>query len=266
MRGKKRGGMERLTGVTPMSKVIIKEHDLLCQKLLHPHTATTKASTPGAHTPQQEKPLQPKCHSWRAAPPLSTTRDSPGTAARTQHKQKESSAKPKAFLQANACKTWQGTQGALVWTPMLSRDRTNSTTSFVTTNISSCFLSAGPAIHTLHVLSKIIKAVFQDSRSSIARHQTTKPTHLGYKNMLASTDLKVVPFCTEAEDHSQSSTVDHPAQVGKLVSESQDFPGSPMVKNPPANAEDVGFDPWSRKIPHSTGQRNACVTTTEPAL
>lgn len=38
-------------------------------QLLHPHTATTKASTPGAHTPQQEKPLQPKCHSWRAAPP-----------------------------------------------------------------------------------------------------------------------------------------------------------------------------------------------------
>ncbi|KAI4564234.1 hypothetical protein MJT46_010032 [Ovis ammon polii x Ovis aries] len=201
MRGKKRGGMERLTGVTPMSKVIIKEHDLLCQKLLHPHTAATKANTPGAHTPQQEKPLQPKCHSWRAAPPLSTTRDSPGTAARTQHKQKQS--------------------------------------------LTSIYLYSG---------------------SSIARHQTTKPTHLGYKNMLASTDLKVVPFSPEAEDHSQSSTVDHPAQVGKLVSESQDFPGSPMVKNPPANAEDVGFDPWSRKIPHSTGQRNACVTTTEPAL
>ena len=35
--------------------------------------------------------------------------------------------------------------------------------------------------------------------ASIARHPTTKPTHLGYKNLLGSTDLKVVPFSTEAE-------------------------------------------------------------------
>lgn len=43
----------------------------------------------------------------------------------------------------------------------------NSTTSFVTTNISSCFLSAGPAIRTLHVLSKIIKAVLQDRYAAL---------------------------------------------------------------------------------------------------
>ena len=27
------------------------------------------------------------------------------------------------------------------------------------------------------------------------------------------------------------------------------FPGGPVVKNLPANAEDMGFDPWSGKLP-----------------
>ena len=31
----------------------------------------------------------------------------------------------------------------------------------------------------------------------------------------------------------------------------RDFPGSPVVKNPPANAGDTGFKPWSGKIPHA---------------
>ena len=28
------------------------------------------------------------------------------------------------------------------------------------------------------------------------------------------------------------------------------FPGGLVVKNPPANVGDSGFDPWSGKIPH----------------
>ena len=37
-------------------------------------------------------------------------------------------------------------------------------------------------------------------------------------------------------------------------------------KNPPANAGDTGFDPWSGKIPHAAEQLSPCTTTTEPVL
>ena len=34
------------------------------------------------------------------------------------------------------------------------------------------------------------------------------------------------------------------------------FPGGPVVKNPPCNAEDMGLIPgWGTKIPHGMGQR-----------
>ena len=44
------------------------------------------------------------------------------------------------------------------------------------------------------------------------------------------------------------------------------FPGGAVVKNPPANAGDYGFEPWSWKIPHAAEQLSLCATTTEPAL
>ena len=44
------------------------------------------------------------------------------------------------------------------------------------------------------------------------------------------------------------------------------FPGGAVVKNPPANAEENGFEPWSRKIPHAVEQPSPCATTTEPVL
>lgn len=31
--------------------------------------------------------------------------------------------------------------------------------------------------------------------------------------------------------------------------------GGPVVRNPPANSEDMGLIPWFRKIPHSTGKQ-----------
>ena len=46
----------------------------------------------------------------------------------------------------------------------------------------------------------------------------------------------------------------------------QGFPGGPMVKNPPRNARDTGFDPWSRKIPHAAGPLSLCATTNAPVL
>ena len=46
----------------------------------------------------------------------------------------------------------------------------------------------------------------------------------------------------------------------------RDFPGGPVVKNPPSNARDVGSIPGrGTKIPHAAGQLSPCTTTTEPA-
>ena len=42
----------------------------------------------------------------------------------------------------------------------------------------------------------------------------------------------------------------------------KDFPHGPVVKNLLANARAM-VDPWSRKIPHATGQLSLCTTTTE---
>ena len=42
------------------------------------------------------------------------------------------------------------------------------------------------------------------------------------------------------------------------------FPGGSVVKNPPANAGDTGFDPWARKFPYALEQLNPCITNTEP--
>ena len=39
-----------------------------------------------------------------------------------------------------------------------------------------------------------------------------------------------------------------------------------MVKNPPANAGDMGSILGSGKIPHAEGQLSLCTTTTEPVL
>ena len=36
-----------------------------------------------------------------------------------------------------------------------------------------------------------------------------------------------------------------------------------MVKNPPANARDMGLVPWSGKIPHAEKELSPCATATE---
>ena len=47
---------------------------------------------------------------------------------------------------------------------------------------------------------------------------------------------------------------------------SRDFPGGPVVKNPPSNAGDGDSIPGrGTKIPHATGQLSPRATTTEPA-
>ena len=44
---------------------------------------------------------------------------------------------------------------------------------------------------------------------------------------------------------------------------SGNFPAGPVVKNPPANAGDIGFDPRSRKIPCAEGRLSPGAPTTE---
>ena len=45
----------------------------------------------------------------------------------------------------------------------------------------------------------------------------------------------------------------------------KDFPGGPVVKNPPYNAVDMGSIPdQGTKIPHAVGQLSLHATTTEP--
>ena len=47
---------------------------------------------------------------------------------------------------------------------------------------------------------------------------------------------------------------------------SSDFPGGPVVKNPPSNAGDVGLIPGGgTKIPHAAGQLSPQATITEPS-
>ena len=44
----------------------------------------------------------------------------------------------------------------------------------------------------------------------------------------------------------------------------RDFPGGPVVKNPPSNAGDVGLIlGQGTKIPHAAGQLSLCAATTE---
>ena len=48
---------------------------------------------------------------------------------------------------------------------------------------------------------------------------------------------------------------------------SGDFPGGPVVKNPPSNAGDAGSIPGrGTKIPQAAEQLSPCATTTGPAL
>ena len=44
----------------------------------------------------------------------------------------------------------------------------------------------------------------------------------------------------------------------------RDFPGGPVVENPPSNAGEVGWIPGQgTKIPHAMGQLSPCTTTNE---
>ena len=55
-----------------------------------------------------------------------------------------------------------------------------------------------------------------------------------------------------------------PLYLESLKSRHRDFPGGPVVKNPPYNAGHAGSIPGQgTKIPHAMGQLSLCATTTE---
>ena len=71
----------------------------------------------------------------------------------------------------------------------------------------------------------------------------------------------------ESQQH-MDGNYGHGKEVNYLgkTHEERDFPGGPVVKNPPSNAGDVGSIPgWGTKIPHAAGQLSPCAATPEPA-
>ena len=52
----------------------------------------------------------------------------------------------------------------------------------------------------------------------------------------------------------------------KVERVSRDFPGGTVVKNPPANAGNMGSSPGLGRSHIATEQLSLCTTTTEPAL
>ena len=50
----------------------------------------------------------------------------------------------------------------------------------------------------------------------------------------------------------------------KHIKTKQNFPGSPVIENPPASAGGHGFNPGPRKIPHATGQLSPGAQTAKP--
>ena len=49
-----------------------------------------------------------------------------------------------------------------------------------------------------------------------------------------------------------------------LKTNGRDFPGGAVVKNPPANAGDMGLSPGPGRPPLAAEQLSPCTTTTEP--
>ena len=76
-------------------------------------------------------------------------------------------------------------------------------------------------------------------------------------------------LCPEEESRVAWKRGQHRAQEFKVESyESvyEDFPGGPVVKNPPMQCRGHGFNPWSRRIPHATGQLSPCTATGGPVI
>ena len=104
-----------------------------------------------------------------------------------------------------------------------------------------------------HFFSLRLSNLFYTVRVKIVVRSSNIYFHSLFKDFIVSKKLTYSRF------HSQ--------QEARNTSNMGDFPGGPVVNNPPSNAGDAGSIPgWGAKIPHAAGQLNPCGTTTEPAL
>ena len=105
---------------------------------------------------------------------------------------------------------------------------------------------------TIKLQAENIGKIFSDiDRTNVFLGQCPKAIEIKIK--INKWDLiKHASFCTAKET------------INKM--KRQGFPGGTVVENPPVNAGDTGFEPWSGKIPHAVEQLCPCTTTTEPAL
>ena len=73
-------------------------------------------------------------------------------------------------------------------------------------------------------------------------------------------------YFSEEDKNIDSKRYMHPCVHSSTIYHSQgDFPGGPVVKNPPSNAADAGSIPgWGTRIPHAVGQLSLRTTTREP--
>ena len=91
---------------------------------------------------------------------------------------------------------------------------------------------------------------------------TSRVSQLHWLSMISEDNSSVIVLWTSCPSYfgSMSFYILYP-----LKDSSWGFPGGAVVKNPPANAGDHGFEPWSRKIPHAAEQLGPWATITEPA-
>ena len=65
--------------------------------------------------------------------------------------------------------------------------------------------------------------------------------------------------------HEDWSAGSNALEIAGIKQNSNDFPGDPVVKNPPSNVGDSGsILVWGTKIPLASGQLSLHATTTEP--
>ena len=118
-----------------------------------------------------------------------------------------------------------------------------------------------PSMGSHRVRLKRLSSSSRGSSSSIIYYlKCLSPLNLGVRSS-TSHWLKPAPcvICTQPLCFIPTKHYSH-----KNVVNASDFPGSPVVKNPPCNAGNAGVIPGrGTKIPHAVEQRNTHAATTE---
>ena len=117
---------------------------------------------------------------------------------------------------------------------------------------------ASPALHCfISSWCKPSSSLSADSdHTPVSRHKLSDMTSLNFLFLPTEVSTSSFPFSLKGWCFpSSNSNLNF-----------SDFPGSPVVKNPPANAGDTGFKPWSGKIPHAVSHNYWACTPRAHAL